>query len=65
MSNELPTLLTYKEAAAFLTVSEATLRRWVMLRQVPFIKIGKSVRFDPAELEAWIRAQSVPVGGRR
>ena len=58
-----PNLLTYRQAAEFLTVSEPSLRRWVMLRQIPFIKIKKSVRFSASELQAWIEAQSVPVGG--
>ena len=58
-------LLTYQQAAKILNISEPTLRRWVMERRIPFIKIGRLVRFDPDILMKWISEHSVPVGGRR
>jgi hypothetical protein len=27
---------------------------------VPFVKLGRQVRFDPLEVEAWIAASRVP-----
>lgn len=47
------TLLTPAETAQFLKVSERTLRRL----PVPRAKIGGQLRYDLADLEAWVRMQ--------
>ena len=39
-----------------LHVSEVTVRRWVR-RGLPHSKVGGMLLFDPAEVDAWIRAQ--------
>ena len=50
-------LLTEKEAADYLNVAPATLRRWRWASRPPrFVKIGAAVRYDPADLEAFIEA---------
>jgi len=46
-NNTLPKLLTYKEAAEILGLSDQTLRQWVSGERIPFIKLGKAVRFSP------------------
>ena len=58
-------LLTYAETAKLIGVAEPTVRRWVMLRKIPFIKLGRSVRFHPQALKGWIEERSVPVGTGR
>lgn len=47
-------LMTVEEAAARLGVSVRFVRRLVAERRIPFVKVGKFVRFDPADLEEWI-----------
>ncbi len=47
MIKELPKLLTYKEAAEILGLSDQTLRQWVCEGRIPFIKLGRAVRFTP------------------
>jgi excisionase family DNA binding protein len=52
-------LLTTKEAARYLGVSEAFLERdrWAGAR-IPFVKIGsRAVRYQHAELDAYIQQQ--------
>ena len=50
-------LLTVTEAAAFLNISVKTLRRWRWAGKPPrFVKIGYAVRYDPADLSAFIEA---------
>ncbi len=52
-----PTLLNYPDAAAFLGLSEFTLRRYVSLHQIGFVKLGtKAVSFRPDQLKAFIEA---------
>ncbi len=49
-------LLTVKEAARYLAVSVSTLYGWVWQRRIPFVKIGRALRFDPCDLEAFVEA---------
>lgn len=52
-------LLTTKDAARYLHVSQAFLERdrWAGAR-IPFIKIGRAVRYRPSELERYINART-------
>lgn len=45
--------LTYTAAAARLHVSTRTLQRLVGAGSVPAVRIGRSVRFRPSDLDAW------------
>ena len=50
-------LLNEHEAAAYLGLSVATLRRWRWAGRPPvFIKIGNAVRYDPKVIAALIEA---------
>ncbi len=56
-SNNSHPLLTETEAAALLGLKVATLRRWRWAGRGPrFLKIGGAVRYDLADLEAFIVA---------
>ena len=53
--NDGPTLLTYDQAAAMLSVSVSTLRRMTEAGDIPHVSIGeRSVRFDLADLHEYI-----------
>ena len=58
MATPIPKLLTYREAAQRLGISESYLRQKVMRREVPHQKIGRNVRFTEDDLQTLIR--SVP-----
>ena len=47
-------LMSVEEAADYLGVKRSTLYSWVFYRKIPFIKIGRLVKFDYAELQQWI-----------
>ncbi len=51
--------MTIKEAAEYLSVPVPTLYRRVWERSVPFVKLGRSVRFDRRDLEALIDASKI------
>jgi excisionase family DNA binding protein len=53
------TLFSYREAAAYLGVTERRMRRAVALREVPYIKVGKLVRFRQEALDEFIEANTV------
>ncbi|WP_407944169.1 excisionase family DNA-binding protein [Marispirochaeta aestuarii] len=63
MAIPIPKLYTYREAAQRLTISESYLRQKVMRREIPFQKIGRSVRFTEDDLQSVIR--SFPAGGAK
>lgn len=49
------------QAAAYLGCTSKTLRAWVGQRRVPFIRVGRLVRFRRSDLDAWLEARLVPV----
>jgi excisionase family DNA binding protein len=66
---EAPTLLDTKEAAARLGIGKRTLQERVAAREIGHVKIGRSVRFHPDDITAFIeRNRFLAVGwkgGRR
>ena len=47
-------LLNEKEAAAFLNVSQSTMRNWRQAGKLQYMKIGNVVRYKPQWLESFI-----------
>ena len=43
-------LINISELSQLLGISKGTLYNWVYLRRIPFIKAGRSLRFDPDEV---------------
>ena len=59
-----PKPLTLSEAAAFLNVTERWMRRAVQERRLPYLKLGRHLRFLEQDLQAHIEASRVdPYGG--
>lgn len=56
-------LLDIEAVARRLGVGVRYVRRLVAERRIPFIKIGRLVRFDPDEIEAWINEARRPEAG--
>jgi len=48
------TYLSIEGLAKYLDVSEKTIRKWVLKRQIPFHKIMGVIRFRISEVEKWI-----------
>ena len=64
-----PPLLDIEELAQWLGVEQGFVRRLIAQRRIPFVKIGKFVRFDPDEISVWIDNRRVslepPTASRR
>jgi excisionase family DNA binding protein len=54
-----PSLIDLPALAERLGVTERHVRRLVAERRVPFIKWGHLLRFDPADIDAWLEEQRV------
>lgn len=50
----LPTLLDQRGLAGRLGITERHVRRLVAERRIPYVKVGRFVRFDPRAVAAWI-----------
>lgn len=55
-----PPLLDVAGLADRLGVTERFVRRLVAERRVPFVKLGKFIRFDPRDIESWLEEARVP-----
>ena len=59
-------LLDVEGAAEYLSVTPRFIRRLVAERRVPFVKLGRLLRFDPADLDRFVDSGRVDaVGSRR
>jgi excisionase family DNA binding protein len=53
-TSTLPQLLTIDQLAEQLGITVRHVRRLIAERRVPCLKVGKLVRFDPAEIAGWL-----------
>ncbi|MCL5280495.1 MAG: helix-turn-helix domain-containing protein [Planctomycetes bacterium] len=51
-----PLLLTVRQAAKTLSISERTLFTLTQDGDIPAVRFGRSVRYDPVDLRAWINS---------
>lgn len=47
------------ELAVYLDISLNTVYTWVCLKKVPYIKMGRLVKFDLVEIEKWVRQKRI------
>lgn len=58
-------LLTIEEAAERLGVTPRMIRRLTSSRRLPFVKVGRLVRFREADIAACVEAWTVPAVDRQ
>ena len=59
-------LLNIKEVADYTGLSSDTLYTMVSQRRIPYVKLGRLLKFDPRAIDAWITENSVmPMAGKR
>jgi len=56
--NEAETFLDAGQVAQYLKLSIATIRKWVLIKFIPYKKIGRAVRFSAAEIQEWMETKS-------
>ena len=49
-------LLTLKETALFLNIKESRIRSAIFQNEIPYIKIGRLIRFNVSDLDKWIES---------
>ena len=48
-------LINLRELSDFLEISPKTIRNWMAMRKIPFLKIGRNVYFPIDKLEKWLQ----------
>lgn len=64
-TDTIPHLLTIDQLAEQLGITVRHVRRLIAERRVPYLKVGKLVRFDPAEIAGWLDEARVRRSGTR
>ncbi len=52
-------ILTIKQVASYLKVTERTIYRLAAGKRIPAFKVGGTWRFSRVEIDAWIKQQSM------
>lgn len=72
MSTKLRPLLTIGDVCDIVRVGPNTVRSWLKAGTIPSLRAGQLVRFDPDEIDAWLRSRgasnhrsTLPSGGER
>lgn len=61
--SERPHLLSVEEAADYLGISTGTLRNWLSMRRIEYVKVGRLTRIRLATLDRYIAARTVRAEG--
>jgi excisionase family DNA binding protein len=57
-------ILTIRQVADYLKVTERTIYRLAAAKKIPAFKVGGTWRFRKADIDSWIAAQSQDVEGQ-
>ena len=50
-------LMTFNETTHYLSLTDSMLRKLVFNRSIPFLKVGKSLRFNKDEINNWLELE--------
>jgi len=57
-------ILTIDELAKILSVKKSTIYQWVHFRLIPYIKVGRLVRFREKDIQKWLASREVKATNR-
>jgi len=52
-------LINVKQLSESTGLSVFTLYSWINQKRIPYVKVGRLVRFEPKKIEKWIEAKTV------
>jgi excisionase family DNA binding protein len=59
MKNNQEELLTINELILLLNIKESHLRSLIFRQEIPFIKLGRLIRFDPFKIKKWLEEKLI------
>lgn len=51
-------LADIQETAAYLSMKESWVRRRIFTKAIPYLKIGRLIRFDLDQIDSWVNSQT-------
>ncbi len=60
-----PNLITIEELSTRWQIPKSTLYNWVNQRRLPYVKLGRSLRFNVADLDALLERSTIGLAGKR
>jgi predicted DNA-binding transcriptional regulator AlpA len=58
-------LLDINDVERITKIKKATLRRYVLLKQIPYYKVIKAIRFKASEIDEWVKNNGNLTGLKR
>lgn len=55
-------LFNVKEASEYLSIAVWTIYQWVSMKKIPYVKLGRALRFDKKMLDSWVERNLVRHG---
>lgn len=52
-------LFNIEELAEYIAVPKGTIYNWISQRKLPFVKIGRRVKFDIKDIDEWIESKKI------
>lgn len=52
-------LLSIEQVATRLSIAPKTVRNWIGMKKLPYVKVGRLVRVKLSRLERWIKLREV------
>jgi excisionase family DNA binding protein len=56
---EMEAFLGVEQVAEMLGLSNATIRKWVLIRYIPYQKLRRAVRFSASEIREWVKNRTM------
>lgn len=63
MANTTPSLLDKEQTCERLNIGRWQLERLIRDREIPFFKVGRLIRFDPADIDAYLAGRRTEAAG--
>ena len=57
-----PNLISIQQAAEYLGITVGTIYQWRSQHKIPYIKVGRRVKFKKEQLDQWLAERTVRVG---
>ncbi len=54
-------IMSIEEASSYLGLKKSTIYSWIFQRRIPFIKLGKLVKFDRRDIDKWLEGNKIGV----
>ena len=59
MKDQIESLWTHEEVADYIGATPGTIRVWCSQKRIPYLKIGRSVRFKHEDIDRWLNQKKV------